>query len=75
MLNLMEEEPSTSAKVVFETNYGSIEVDLWANETPITSRHIIQACIDGHFDNASFTRVIQGIYLEIQGSHHIQSNS
>ena len=35
------EEPPTSAKVILETNYGEIELELWTNEAPKTCRNFI----------------------------------
>jgi len=35
------QEPPTSAKVVLQTNYGEIEIDLWARETPRACRNFI----------------------------------
>jgi len=33
----MTDEPQTNCKVILETNYGELCVDLWANETPKNS--------------------------------------
>ena len=54
----MVEAPATSASVVLVTNYGNLEIDLWANETPKTCRNFIQLCLDGHYDKTSFPKII-----------------
>ncbi|CCE86847.1 Piso0_005364 [Millerozyma farinosa CBS 7064] len=52
-------EPSTSAKVVFHTTKGDIEIDLWAKEAPHLVRRFIQNCIDGKYIGTTFNKVIK----------------
>lgn len=52
-------EPSTSAKVVFHTTKGDIEIDLWAKEAPNLVRKFIQNCIDEKYIGTTFNKVIK----------------
>jgi len=58
------EEPPTSAKVNLETNYGNIELELWATETPKACRNFIQLCLEGFYDNTTFHRIIKGFMVQ-----------
>ena len=59
MSSVYIQEPPTSAKVILKTNYGDIEIELWASETPRTSKNFIQLCLEGYYDNTIFHRVIK----------------
>ena len=59
-----EREPPTSAKVLLETNYGSLEVDLWARETPRACKNFIQLCLEGYYDRTIFHRVIKDFMVQ-----------
>lgn len=48
----------TEASVLLKTNYGDIKVDLWSEQKPQLCRHFMQACLDQHFDKASFKRIV-----------------
>lgn len=56
---MVERQPPTSATIMLETNYGTIEVDLWANEAPESCKNFIQLCLEGFFDRKLFTRIIR----------------
>jgi peptidyl-prolyl cis-trans isomerase SDCCAG10 len=57
-------EPVTSGKVLLETTKGSIEIELFAKETPLASRNFIQLCMEGYFNNTIFHRVIKGFMVQ-----------
>ena len=57
-------EPPTFGKVVLETNYGEIEIDLWTQETPRACRNFIQLCLEGYYDRTNFHRVIKDFMVQ-----------
>ena len=57
-------EPPTTGKVVLETNYGEIEVDLWTKEAPLACRNFIQLCMEGYYDQTIFHRVIKDFMVQ-----------
>lgn len=57
-------EPPTTAKVVLETNYGVLEIDLWARECPRACRNFIQLCLEGYYDKTIFHRVIKDFMVQ-----------
>ena len=57
-------EPPTTAKVVLETNYGALEIDLWAREAPRACRNFIQLCLEGYYDQTIFHRVIKDFMVQ-----------
>ncbi len=42
-----------------ETNYGQLEIDLWAKEAPDACRNFIQHCLEGSYDRTRFTSMIR----------------
>ncbi|KAM9991693.1 hypothetical protein ACTFIZ_005095 [Dictyostelium cf. discoideum] len=52
-------EPNISGKVILKTTLGDIEIELWAKETPLTSRNFVQLCLEGYYDGCIFHRVIK----------------
>jgi peptidyl-prolyl cis-trans isomerase SDCCAG10 len=38
---MVDKEPPTDGRVILHTNYGPIEISLWANETPRASRNFV----------------------------------
>ncbi|CCE85739.1 Piso0_005364 [Millerozyma farinosa CBS 7064] len=57
-------EPSTSAKVVFHTTKGDVEIDLWAREAPNLVRRFMQNCIDGKYIGTTFNKVIKEYIIQ-----------
>eukprot|EP00924_Labyrinthula_sp_SR-Ha-C_P013931 maker-scaffold_5-snap-gene-18.52-mRNA-1 protein AED:0.00 eAED:0.00 QI:56/1/1/1/1/1/3/418/409 len=49
---------ATSAKIVFNTTLGSIEVELWAKEAPQTSKVLLKLIKSGYFDGTRFHRIV-----------------
>lgn len=47
-------ELPTTARVVFSTTKGNIEMELWAKETPIASRQFLQNCVDKKYIGLDF---------------------
>ncbi|KAL9230402.1 hypothetical protein vseg_005761 [Gypsophila vaccaria] len=57
-------EPPTKGKVVINTTYGPIDVELWPKEAPKASRNFLQLCVDGYYDNTIFHRIIKGFLVQ-----------
>jgi peptidyl-prolyl cis-trans isomerase SDCCAG10 len=57
-------EPNPTAKVVLHTSAGDLELELFAKQTPLTSRNFLQLCLDGYYDNTVFHRLVKGFILQ-----------
>ncbi|KAF1832762.1 hypothetical protein BDW02DRAFT_580939 [Decorospora gaudefroyi] len=57
-------EPNPTAKVVLHTTAGDIELELFAKQTPVTSRNFLQLCLDGYYDNTVFHRLVKGFIIQ-----------
>ncbi|OAL51190.1 cyclophilin-like protein [Pyrenochaeta sp. DS3sAY3a] len=57
-------EPNPTAKVVLHTSTGDVELELFAKQTPVTSRNFLQLCLDGYYDNTTFHRLVAGFILQ-----------
>ncbi len=58
------QEPPTSAKLILSTSHGPLEVELWAKETPLTSKNFLQLCLEGYYDNTEFHRLLPGFMIQ-----------
>lgn len=57
-------EPHPTAKVVLHTTTGDLELELFAKQTPVTSRNFLQLCLDGYYDNTVFHRLVKDFILQ-----------
>lgn len=57
-------EPNPTAKVVLHTTTGDLELELFAKQTPKTSRNFLQLCLDGYYDNTVFHRLVKGFIIQ-----------
>ncbi|KAJ8108867.1 hypothetical protein OPT61_g7871 [Boeremia exigua] len=57
-------EPNPTAKVLLHTTRGDLEIELFAKQTPITSRNFLQLCLDGYYDNTVFHRLVKGFIVQ-----------
>jgi len=57
-------EPQPTAKVVLNTTAGDIELELFAKQTPITSRNFLQLCLDGYYNDTVFHRLVPGFIIQ-----------
>lgn len=57
-------EPNPTAKVVIHTTTGDLELELFAKQTPKTSRNFLQLCLDGYYDNTIFHRLVKGFIIQ-----------
>lgn len=64
MSSLYNLEPPPTAKVILRTTQGDIALELFAKQTPLTSRNFLQHCLDGYYDNTVFHRLVPGFILQ-----------
>lgn len=57
-------EPQTGARLLIHTNYGDLEVELWAKECPQTSKRFLSLCLFGAYDGTLFHRLVQGFCIQ-----------
>ena len=57
-------EPNPTAKVLLHTTTGDIELELFAKQTPVTSRNFLQLCLDGYYDGTVFHRLVKGFIIQ-----------
>ncbi|KAI0136916.1 peptidyl-prolyl isomerase CWC27 [Xylariales sp. AK1849] len=57
-------EPQPTASVIIHTTQGDLSVELFAKQTPLTSRNFLQLCLDGYYDNTIFHRLVPGFILQ-----------
>ncbi|KAI4121100.1 MAG: hypothetical protein LQ347_006955 [Umbilicaria vellea] len=64
MSSLYNLEPQPTAKVVLKTTAGDILLELFAKQTPLTSRNFLQLCLDGYYDKTIFHRLVPGFIIQ-----------
>lgn len=57
-------EPQPTAKVLLETTAGDILLELFAKQTPRSSRNFLQLCLDGYYDGTIFHRLVPGFVIQ-----------
>lgn len=61
----MSLEPATTAKVSFKTSKGSIVIELWAQECPISSKKFLNDCQLGKFNGLKFSKIIPKFSIQL----------
>ena len=64
MSSLYALEPQPTAKVLLQTTSGEILLELFAKQTPLTSRNFLQLCLDGYYDGTIFHRLVPGFVIQ-----------
>ncbi|KAI9825254.1 MAG: Peptidyl-prolyl isomerase cwc27 [Thelocarpon impressellum] len=64
MSSLYALEPQPTAKVLLQTTAGDILLELFAKQTPLTSRNFLQLCLDGYYDGTIFHRLVPGFVIQ-----------
>lgn len=64
MSSLYNLEPQPTASCVLHTTSGDISLELWAQQTPLTTRNFLQHCLDGYYDGTIFHRLVPGFILQ-----------
>ncbi|KAF6157240.1 hypothetical protein GIB67_041701 [Kingdonia uniflora] len=57
-------EPPTKGKVVLNTSYGPLDIELWPKEAPKATRNFVQLCLEGYYDNTVFHRIIKTFLVQ-----------
>ncbi|KAK8025956.1 peptidyl-prolyl isomerase cwc27 [Apiospora arundinis] len=64
MSSIYNLEPQPTASLILKTNQGDLSVELFAKQTPLTSRNFLQLCLDGYYDNTIFHRLVPGFIIQ-----------
>ena len=64
MSSLYALEPQPTAKVLLQTTSGDILLELFAKQTPLTSRNFLQLCLDGYYDGTIFHRLVPDFVIQ-----------
>ncbi|MCJ1254836.1 Peptidyl-prolyl isomerase cwc27 [Lignoscripta atroalba] len=64
MSSLYNLEPQPTAKVLLQTTAGDILLELFAKQTPLTSRNFLQLCLNGYYDGTIFHRLVPGFIIQ-----------
>lgn len=64
MSSLYNLEPQPTAQVLLETTSGEILLELFAKQTPLTSRNFLQLCLDGYYNGTIFHRLVPGFVVQ-----------
>ena len=57
-------EPQPTAKVLLQTTSGDVLLELFAKQTPRTSRNFLQLCLDGYYNDTIFHRLVPGFVIQ-----------
>lgn len=57
-------EPPTSGKVVINTTFGPLDIELWCKEAPKATRNFIQLCMEGYYNDNPFHRVVKNYLVQ-----------
>ncbi|KAI3991964.1 hypothetical protein MKX01_012909 [Papaver californicum] len=57
-------EPPTKGKVILNTNYGPLDIELWPKEASKATRNFVQLCLEGYYDNTIFHRIIKSFLVQ-----------
>lgn len=64
MSSIYVSEPPTKGKVVVNTTYGPLDIELWPKEAPKAARNFVQLCLEGYYDNTIFHRIIKSFLVQ-----------
>ena len=66
-------EPPTKGKVILETTFGDIDIELFASECPLACRAFVRLCVDGYYEQNVFHRILKDFMVQTgdkSGSGH-----
>lgn len=64
MSSIYVSEPPTKGKVILQTNYGPLDIELWPKEAPKAVRNFVQLCLDCYYDGTIFHRIIKSFMVQ-----------
>ena len=57
-------EPPTSGKVIIETNYGNIDIELFTREAPKSCKNFIQHCLNKYYNGCIFFKIFKNFMIQ-----------
>eukprot|EP00741_Cyanophora_paradoxa_P014967 tig00020830_g14440.t1 len=64
MAAVYHSEPATNGKVVINTTFGAIDIELWSKEAPRACRNFVQLCLEGYYEDTIFHRIISKFMIQ-----------
>ena len=64
MSELYITEPPTSGKVILETNYGNIDIELFTLEAPKSCKNFIQHCLNKYYNGCIFFKIFKNFMIQ-----------
>ncbi|USW51624.1 Putative cyclophilin-type peptidyl-prolyl cis-trans isomerase domain-containing protein [Septoria linicola] len=64
MAALYNLEPQPTAKVVLNTTFGDVQLEIFAKQCPLAGRNFLQHCLDGYYNNTVFHRLVPGFIVQ-----------
>ncbi|KAI7988081.1 Peptidyl-prolyl cis-trans isomerase CYP57 [Camellia lanceoleosa] len=64
MSSVYVSEPPTKGKVILNTTYGPMDIELWPKEAPKAVRNFVQLCMEGYYENTIFHRIIKSFLVQ-----------
>ena len=64
MTELYITEPPTTGKVILETNYGNIDIELFTLEAPKSCRNFIQHCLNKYYNGCHFFKIFKNFMIQ-----------
>ena len=64
MTDLYITEPQTTGKVILETNYGNIDIELFTLEAPKSCRNFIQHCLNKYYNGCHFFKIFKNFMIQ-----------
>lgn len=64
MSELYITEPQTTGKVILETNYGNIDIELFTLEAPKSCRNFIQHCLNKYYNGCHFFKIFKNFMIQ-----------
>lgn len=64
MSSVYVSEPPTKGKVILNTTYGPMDIELWPKEAPKAVRNFVQLCMEDYYDNTIFHRIIKSFLVQ-----------
>ena len=64
MSDLYITEPPTTGKVILETNYGNIDIELFTRETPKSCKNFIQHCLNKYYNGCIFFKIFKNFMIQ-----------
>ncbi|KAI7988080.1 Peptidyl-prolyl cis-trans isomerase CYP57 [Camellia lanceoleosa] len=64
MSSVYVSEPPTKGKVILNTTYGLMDIELWPQRGTKAVRNFVQLCMEGYYENTIFHRIIKSFLVQ-----------